>query len=118
MEIKFPASMLAPRGFMGGKEDLEETFEPTEETVEASQSKQDIIEVATKKQKRAPKVVPERPCPPYLRDNIFRKRSESEDPLGNLRLRARCPDGSLELRHRANKALQKDSKVSDYYDPT
>jgi hypothetical protein len=36
MELKFPASMLAPRGLMGGKEDLEETFEPAQETVEAS----------------------------------------------------------------------------------
>jgi hypothetical protein len=38
--------------------------------------------------------------------------------LAHLRRRARCPDGSLDMRLRANKGLRKDSKVSDYYDPT
>ena len=37
--------------------------------------------------------------------------------LAHLRRRARCPDGSLDMRHRANKGHRKDSKVSDYYDP-
>ena len=37
--------------------------------------------------------------------------------LAHLRRRARCPDGSLDMRHRANKAFRKDSLVSDFYDP-
>jgi hypothetical protein len=38
--------------------------------------------------------------------------------LAHLRRRARCPDGTLDMRHKANKGHRKDSKVSDYYDPT
>ena len=37
--------------------------------------------------------------------------------LAHLRRRARCSDGSLDMRHKANKGLRKDAQVSDYYDP-
>ena len=38
--------------------------------------------------------------------------------LAHLCRRVRCSDGSLDMRHKANKGHRKDSKVSDYYDPT
>jgi len=39
-----------------------------------------LLRSPQKKEKRAPKVAPERLCPPFTRNNIFRKRSESENP--------------------------------------
>ena len=44
---------------------------------------------------------------------------EIRDPgrLGPLRRRPRCADGTLDMRHWANRGLSKRAQVTDYYDP-